>query len=150
MLAPLPTGSPGDLHPQCPRILCNSGVGRVGGLLPWKCQACTEIIHACIEIVSPGQKLVPCDTGTTALGRVPEHSSGAAEMGPVQFSSVTQSCLTLCDLMDCSTPGFPVHHQLLELAQTHVHPVSDVIQPSHPLSSPSPAFSLYQHQGLFQ
>ena len=67
-----------------------------------------------------------------------------------QFSSVTQSCLTLCDPMDCSTPGFPVHHQLLELAHTHVHQVSDAIQPSHPLSSPSPAFNLSQHQGLFQ
>ena len=66
-------------------------------------------------------------------------------------SSVAQSCPTLCDPMDCSTPGFPVHHQLRELTQTHVHWVSDAIQPSHPLSSPSsPAFSLYQHQGLFQ
>ena len=66
-------------------------------------------------------------------------------------SSVTQSCLTLCDPMDCSTLGFPVHHQLLELAQTHVHWVSDAIQPSHPLSAPSPpAFNLSQHQGLFQ
>ena len=68
-----------------------------------------------------------------------------------QFSSVTQSCPTLCDSMDCSTPGFSVHHQLLELAQTHVHQVGDTIQPSHPLSSPSPpAFSLSQHQGLFK
>ena len=56
----------------------------------------------------------------------------------IQFSSVTQSCPTLCDPMDCSTPGFPVHHQLLELAQTHVHWVGDAIQLSHPLSSPSP------------
>ena len=69
----------------------------------------------------------------------------------VQFSSFAQSCLTLCNPMDCSTPGLPVHHQLLELAQTHVHQVSDAIQPSHPLSSPSPpAFNLSQHQGLFQ
>ena len=68
-----------------------------------------------------------------------------------QFSSVTQLCLTLCDPMDCSTPDLPVHHQLPELAQTHVHRVSDTIQPSHPLSSPSPpAFRLSQHQGLFQ
>ena len=68
-----------------------------------------------------------------------------------QFSSVAQSCLTLCDPMDCSTPGFPVHHQFLELAQTHDHRVSDAIQPSLPLSSPSlPAFNLSQHQGLFQ
>ena len=53
----------------------------------------------------------------------------------VQFSSVTQSCLTLCDPIDCSTPGFPIHHQLLELTQTHVHRVGDAIQSSHPLSS---------------
>ena len=66
-------------------------------------------------------------------------------------SSVTQSFLTLCDPMDCSTWGFPVHHQLPELAQIHVHQVSDAIQPSQPLSSSSPhAFNLSQHQGLFQ
>ena len=64
----------------------------------------------------------------------------------LQFSSVTQLCPSLCDLMDCSTPGFPVHHQLPELAQTHVHRVGDTIQPSHPLSSPSPhAFNLSQN-----
>ena len=57
---------------------------------------------------------------------------------PVQFSSVTQSCLTLCDPMNRSTPDLPVHHQLLEFTQTLVHQVSDAIQPSHPLSSPSP------------
>ena len=69
----------------------------------------------------------------------------------VQFSSVTQSCPTLWDPMNCSTPGLPVHHQLLEFTQTHVHWVSDLIQPSHPLLSPSPpAFNLSQHQGLFQ
>ena len=55
----------------------------------------------------------------------------------LQFSSVAQSCLTFCDPMDCSTPGFPVHHQLLEFPQTHVHRVGDAIQPSPPLSSPS-------------
>ena len=69
----------------------------------------------------------------------------------VQFSSITQSYLTLCNPMDYSTPGFPVHHQLLELAPTHVHHIGDAIQPSHPLSSLSlPAFNLSQHQGLFQ
>ena len=69
----------------------------------------------------------------------------------VQFSSFTQSCPNLCKPMGCSMPGFPVHHQLLELAQTHVHRVNDAIQPSHPLSSPlPPAFNLSQHQGLFQ
>ena len=68
-----------------------------------------------------------------------------------QFSSVAQSCPTLCDPMNCSSPGLPVHHQLLESTQTHVHPVGDAIQPSHPLSSPSPpALNLSQHQGLFQ
>ena len=69
----------------------------------------------------------------------------------VQFSSVAQSCLTLCDPMDCSMPGLPVHHQLLEFTQTHVHWVSDAIQPSHSLSSPlPPAFNLSQHQDLFK
>ena len=68
-----------------------------------------------------------------------------------QFSSVAQLCLTLCDPIDCSTSGFPVHHQLPELAQTHVHQVSGAIQPSHPLLSPSPpAFNLSQHQGLLK
>ena len=68
-----------------------------------------------------------------------------------KFSSVTQSCLALCDPMDRSTPGLPVHHQLLEFTHTHAHWVGDAIQPSHPLSSPSPpAFSLPQHQGLFK
>ena len=63
----------------------------------------------------------------------------------------TESCPTLCDLMDCSMPGLPVHHQLPELAQAHVHWINDAIQPSHPLSSLSPpALSLSQHQGLFQ
>ena len=69
----------------------------------------------------------------------------------VQFSSVAQSCLTLCDPMDRSTPGIPVHRQLPEFTQTHVHWVGDAIQPFHPLSSPSPpALNLSQHQGLFQ
>ena len=69
----------------------------------------------------------------------------------VQFSSVAQLCPTLCNPRDCSTPGFPVHHQLPELAQTCVHRVGDAIQTSHPLSSPSPpALNLSQHQGLFQ
>ena len=73
---------------------------------------------------------------------LPQYSS-------VQFSSVTQSCPTLCDPMDCSTPGFSIHHQLPDLTQTHIHQVGDAIQPPHPLSSTSPpAFNLSQHQGL--
>ena len=69
----------------------------------------------------------------------------------IQFSSVAQSCPTLCDPMKCSMPGLPVYHQLPEFTQTHVHWVGDAIQPSHPLSSPSlPAPNPSQHQGLFQ
>ena len=69
----------------------------------------------------------------------------------ILFSSVTQSCSTLCNPMDCSMPGFSVHHQLLDFTQTHVHRISDAIQPPHPLSSSSlPSFNLSQHQGLFQ
>ena len=69
----------------------------------------------------------------------------------VQFSSVTQSCPTLCNPMNCSTSGLPVYHQLPEFTLTHVHRVGDAIQPSHPLSSPSPpAPSPSQHQSLFQ
>ena len=68
----------------------------------------------------------------------------------VQFNSVAQSCPTLCDPMNHSTPGLPVHHQFPEFTQTHAHRVSDAIQPSHPLSSLSPAPNPSQHQGLFQ
>ena len=69
----------------------------------------------------------------------------------VSVSSVAQSCLTLCDPMNHSTPGLPVHHQLPESTQNHVHWVSDAIQPSHPLSFPSPCtFNLSQHQGLLE
>ena len=69
----------------------------------------------------------------------------------VQFTLVAQLCPTLCDPMDCSMPGFPVHHQLPEFTQTQVHWVGDANQPSHPLSSPSlPSFNLSQHQGIFK
>ena len=84
----------------------------------------------------------------------PETQETHGELSPnnlVQFSSVAQSCPTLCDSMDCSIPGFPVYHQFLEFTQTHVHWVGDAIQPSHPLLSPSsPVFKLSQHQDLFQ
>ena len=73
------------------------------------------------------------------------------DIGSVQFSSAAQSCPTLCDPMNCSTPGLPVHHQFSEFSQTHIHQVSDVIQPSYPLSSPSPpALNPSQHQSLVQ
>ena len=79
---------------------------------------------------------------------IPEHYFSPTFL---QFSSVAQSCLTLCDPMDCSTPSLTVHHQLPEFTQTHAHGVGDAIQLAHPLLSPSsPAFSLSQHQGLFK
>ena len=75
----------------------------------------------------------------------------SSSMVSVQFSSVTQSCPTFCDPMNRSMPGLPVHHQLPEFTQTRIHWVSDAIQPSHPLSSPSPpAPNPSQHQSLFQ
>ena len=88
------------------------------------------------------------DDETTAKQRLNTCQHHSAQY---QFSSVTQLCLTLCDSMNHSTPGLPVHHQLPEYTQTHVHQVGDAIQPSHPLSSPSPAaLNLSQHQCLFK
>ena len=97
----------------------------------------------------------------TLTWRIPwtEEPGGLQSMGSqrdkteatlVQFSLVAQSCMTLCDPMDCRMSDLPVHHQPPELAQTHVHRVGDAIQSSHPLSPPSPAFNLSQHQGLFK
>ena len=90
-------------------------------------------------------------TGATSFF-CPWNSSGKnTRVGSVQFSLVTQSCLTLCNPMDCSKAGLPVHHQLPELAQAHVYSVTDAIQPSHLLSFPFlPVFNLSQYQGLFQ
>ena len=83
--------------------------------------------------------------------RYPKSLKQCLAYSSVQFSSVTQSCLTLCDSMNRSTPGLPVHHQLPEFTHTHAHRVGDAIQPSHPLSSPSPpAPNPSQHQSLFQ
>ena len=94
---------------------------------------------------NPGSPPLQVDSLPTELSWKP-----CIIMASVQFSSFTQLCLTVCDLMDCSTPVFPVYHQLLEFTQTHVHWVGDAIQPSHPLSSPFPhAFNVSQHQGLF-
>ena len=85
----------------------------------------------------------PLEKGTA------NHSSILDWRISIRISSIAQSCPTLCDPMDDSTPGLPVHHQLLEIAQTHGHQVGDAIQPSHPLLSPPPAFNLSQNQGLF-
>ena len=112
------------------------------------------------RLSSSSSNRMPGDAGTTAdLGPHLETQAftsrpDAVRCWPVvstQFSSVSQSCPTLYDSMDCSTPGFPVHHPLLELTQTQVHQVSDAIQPPHPLLFPSPpTFNLSQHQDLFQ
>ena len=109
-------------------------------------------------LLSPFNCVRLCVTLRTAAHQAPRfmwfsrqvHRSGLPCLSH-QFSSVTQLCSTLCSPMDCSTPGLPVHHQLPEFTQTQVHWVSDAIQPSHPLLSPSPpAFNLSQHQGLFK
>ena len=106
-----------------------------------------------LPLPSPGNLRKPeIEPGSPAL-QADSLLSEPIYMSPfsVQFSSVAHSCPTVCDPMDCSTPGFPVHHQLPELAQTHVHQVSDAIQPSYPLLSPfPPALNLSQHQSLFQ
>ena len=87
----------------------------------------------------------------SASGKPDQDRSSSRNLFMIQFRSVAQSCLTLCDLMNRSTSGIPVHHQLPEFTQTHVHGIDDPIQPSHPLSSPSPpAPNPSQHQGLFQ
>ena len=81
---------------------------------------------------------------------MPKNAQTTAQLHSSQFSSVTQLCLTFGDPMDCSTSGLPVHYQLLEFTQTHVHWVSDAIQPFQPPLLPSPpTFNLSQHQGLF-
>ena len=79
-----------------------------------------------------------CQEGKIFTRRYLEEFPCFVSITSCQFSSVAQSCPTLCDPMNCSTPGFPVHHQLPKSTQTHVHRVGDAIQPSHPLSSPSP------------
>ena len=85
----------------------------------------------------------------TLIQQLPQYN--LTKLFQIKFSSVTQSCPTLCDPMNHSMPGLPVHHQLLEFTQTHVHRVGDAIQPSHPLLSPSPpAPNPSQHQGLFK
>ena len=107
------------------------------------------------DLSDPGTKtaslMSPALAGSSLLLAPPRITMFISIFYAVQFSSVTRSCLTLCDPMGCSKPGFPVYHQLAELSQTQVHWVGDAIQPSHPLSSPSPpTFNLSQHQGFFK
>ena len=105
--------------------------------------------------VSDGQSIGASPSATVLsvniLGWYPLGLAGLSSLHSVQFSSISQLYLTLSDPKDCSSPGFPVHQQLPEFTQTHIHWVGDAIQPSHPLLSPSPpAFNLSQHQGLFK
>ena len=141
-----PWGSPGK----------NTGVGCHFLLQCMKVKSESEVAQSCLTLRDPmGCSLPGPSVHGIFQARVLEWGATAfsAEGKPpksVQFSSVAQSYPTLCDPMNHSTPGFPVHHQLLESTQTHVHRVGDAIQPSHPLLSPSPpALNLSQHQGLF-
>ena len=119
-------------------------------LCPWDCPVKNTGVgcHFLLQGILPTQglnlhllQLLHWQVDTLAL----------SHLSSVQFSSVAQFCPTLYDPMNCSTPGLPVHHQLAEFTQTHVHQVGDAIQPSHPLSSPSPpAPNPSQHQGLCQ
>ena len=110
----------------------------------------TELVFKCswqhLHTKAPKWKQLRCASTNEQINKC-----SIATQHNIQFSSVTQSCPTLCVPMDYSMPSFPVHHQLPQLAQTHVYWVGDAIQPSHPLLPPSPLFlNLSQHQGLFQ
>ena len=119
-----------------------------GNLSQPKYQVITLKTYQCWTVYSVIADVKCWETLSERISRNPSSSSNELS---VQFSSVTQLCLTLCDPMNSSTPGLPVHHQLPEFTQTHVHWVRDAIQPSHPLSSPSPPdLNLSQHQGLFK
>ena len=113
-----------------------------------------RIVSYKILFSAPKHTLPPPEVGMGNLVLLGCKAGRSTWQGPypsVQSSSVAQSCLTLCDPIDCSRPGLPVNHQLPEFTQTHVHWVNDAIQPSHPLLSPSPpAVNLSQHQGLFK
>ena len=116
----------------------------------WQALLSTRFLQARVVewVTVPFSRGSPQPRDWTRVSCIPESLQSEPQ---VQFSSVAQSCPTLCDPMNRSTPGLPVHHQLPEFTQTHAHRVGDAIQPSHPLSSPSPpAPNPYQHQGLFQ
>ena len=129
---------------QAPRPLLWPGPGAAPEL-GVACSASERPVYfSASTVVEHCRGPAPVDPGNSKQGR-------RWQTGYNQFSSVSQSCLTLCDPMNHSTPGLPVRHQLPEFTQTHVHQVSDAIQPSHPLSSPSPsAPNPSQHQSLFQ
>ena len=130
----------------------NTGVGCHFLLQCRKVRNESEVAQSCPTLSDPmGCSLPGSSVHGIFQARVLEWGATAFSGRNVQFSSVAQSCPTLCDPMNRSMPGLPVHHQLLEFTQTHVHRVSDAIQPSHPLSSPSPPVpNPSQHQSLFQ
>ena len=120
------------------------------------CCCCCSVAKSCLTLCHPMDCSMP---GSPVPHCLPEFSQihvhwvsdAIYQMWSDQIRSVAQSCPTLFDPMNRSSPGLPVQHQLLEFTQTHVHRVSDAIQPSHPLSYPSPpALNLSQHQGLFK
>ena len=141
---------PGGKEIASGKLLCNTGssawcsvTSQMGGIGNWEAG-----LRGGRYMYAYGWFTVMAEANTTLLNNYP---SVKIKKKMVPFSSLTQKCLTLCDPMNHSTPGLPVHHQLPEFTQTHVHWVGDAIQPSHPLSSPSPpTFSLSQHQGLFK
>ena len=121
-----------------PRLLAH------GDLYSWAFPPWLRCLHPCLNASCPKPAVLEADHMTGAIRR----ALCLCSVSSVHFA---QSCPTLCDLMDCSMPGLPVHHQLPKFTQAHVHWVSDTIQPSHPLSSPSPPpLNLSQHQGLFK
>ena len=111
-----------------------------------------DLVQQLTDLTAPSFHLIKVDLFLYSISRVlSPNQAFSSSLTFSQFSSVAQSCLTLCDPMNHSTPGLPVYHQLPEFTQTHVHRISDAIQPSHPLSSPSPpAPNPSQHQSLFQ
>ena len=131
---------------------CNAGdLGSIPGLgrFPWRREGWPTTVFLPGE--SCGQRSLTGYSPWSCKESNPTEQLTLLFLSSVQLSSVIQSCPTLCNPMDHSTPGFPVHYQHLELMKTHVHRVGDAIQPSHPLSSPSPpTFNLSQPQGLFQ
>ena len=129
----------GSFH-ACSTVIMGLDVMSFDGLI-WFCEFIKNVLnHGNLHIVSLWRSKTEIWEG------IKDRKTKAAS---VQFSSVAQSCPTLCDPMNHSTPGLPVHHHLPDFTQTHVHRVGDAIQPSHPLTSPSPpTFNLSQHQGL--
>ena len=114
------------------------------GPCPSGSELCSWGFQVQLFAIYPGQR-----PGVWVYTDIRKKSNKKELQNNIQFSSVAQLCLMLCDPVDCSTPGFSVHHQLLELAQTHVHRVSEDIQPSHLILSPSPPPSIFPSIGVF-